>query len=85
MRLSAMGDVAMTVPVLRAFVAQSRSLGTELESVFKSIPNHRFFLETDTIEKGIHSVYDLAAKYKNLDLTTLKLIIENNFKKVFTK
>jgi TatD DNase family protein len=67
------------------YLLQSQSLGTELESVFKSIPNHRFFLETDTIEKGIHSVYDLAAKYKNLDLTTLKLIIENNFKKVFTK
>ncbi|KAB1158150.1 TatD family hydrolase [Flavobacterium luteum] len=56
----------------------------ELESVFKNIPNNRFFLETDTIEDGIYEVYALAAKYKNLDLTALKLIIENNFQKVFT-
>ena len=67
------------------YLLQSRSLGTELEIVFRNVPNDRFFLETDTVEEGIHSVYALAAKYKNLDLTALKLIIENNFKKVFTK
>jgi len=53
MRLSAMGDVAMTVPVLRALVNQSRSLGTELKITvvsrpffkpfFEGIPNVSFF------------------------------------------
>jgi ADP-heptose:LPS heptosyltransferase len=53
MRLSAMGDVAMTVPVLRAFVNQSRSLGTEIQITvisrpffkpfFEGIPNVSFF------------------------------------------
>ncbi|QBN19307.1 glycosyltransferase family 9 protein [Flavobacterium nackdongense] len=53
MRLSAMGDVAMTVPVLRAFVSQSRSFGTEIkitvvsrpffQPFFEGIPNLTFF------------------------------------------
>jgi ADP-heptose:LPS heptosyltransferase len=53
MRLSAMGDVAMTVPVLRAFVNQSRSVGTEVKITvisrkffkpfFDGIPNLTFF------------------------------------------
>jgi TatD DNase family protein len=56
----------------------------ELESVFKSVPNDRFFLETDTIEEGIREVYALAAKYRNIELDELKQITENNFRKVFT-
>jgi TatD DNase family protein len=55
----------------------------ELEVVFKTIPNDRFFLETDTIEEGIREVYQLAAKYKDIDLETLKQIINTNFKTVF--
>ncbi len=66
------------------YLLQSRSLGTELESVFKNVPNNRFFLETDTIEEGIYEVYALAAKYKNLNEKELQFIIENNFKTVFT-
>jgi TatD DNase family protein len=55
----------------------------ELESVFKSIPNDRFFLETDTIEEGIQDVYALAAKYKNLDLNELQEIVNKNYTTVF--
>lgn len=55
----------------------------ELETVFKSIPNDRFFLETDTIEEGIREVYALAAKYKELELSELQQIIEVNYKAVF--
>ncbi|MDD5149958.1 MAG: TatD family hydrolase [Flavobacterium sp.] len=55
----------------------------ELESVFKSVPNNRFFLETDTIEEGIREVYALAAKYKNIKVEELKGIINNNFTRVF--
>ena len=55
----------------------------ELESVFKSIPNDRFLLETDTIEEGIQAVYALAAKYKKLKLNELQEIINKNFRVVF--
>jgi TatD DNase family protein len=54
-----------------------------LESVFKSIPNDRFFLETDTVNEGIQDVYALAAKYKNSDIEYLQHLIEVNYKTVF--
>lgn len=56
---------------------------SELESVFKSIPNDRFFLETDTIEEGIEDVYALAAKYKEIELSELQEIVNNNYNTVF--
>ncbi len=62
---------------------RSRSLGTELESVFKSIPNDKFFLETDTIEQGIQDVYVLASKYKELELNELQEIVSKNYTTVF--
>ncbi len=55
----------------------------ELESVFKSVPNERFFLETDTIEETIESVYILAARYKGLTLGEIQQQVEENFKKLF--
>lgn len=57
----------------------------ELESVFNSIPNDRFFLETDTIEETIEEVYNLAARYKNISLEELIGIIDSNFNSVFKK
>lgn len=57
----------------------------DLESVFKSIPNNRFFLETDTIEEPIETVYALAAKYKNITIEELQEIISSNFAIVFNK
>lgn len=57
----------------------------ELESVFKSIPNDRFFLETDTIEQSIGEVYNVAAKYKNMTLEQLQQIVNDNFNSVFKK
>jgi len=55
----------------------------ELESSFSSVPNDRFFLETDTIEEQIHQVYEVASKYKNIEIPTLKNIIETNFRRIF--
>jgi TatD DNase family protein len=55
----------------------------ELETVFKTIPEDRFFLETDTIAESLEEVYALAAKYKNCTITELQQIIENNFQQVF--
>lgn len=56
----------------------------EFESVFKNIPEDRFFLETDTIEEGIREVYALAANYRKVDLDTLKTITDTNFHHVFS-
>lgn len=55
----------------------------ELEEVFKSVPNDRFFLETDTINESIKAVYELAGKYKNLGEEELKNTIIQNFNIVF--
>ena len=55
----------------------------ELESIFASVPNDKFFLETDTIEETLEEVYKLAAKYKNIAVSDLNRIIRKNFKSVF--
>ncbi len=57
----------------------------ELKSVFQSVPDDRFFLETDTIDESLEAVYDLAAKYKDISLEILQMQIEKNFKIVFKK
>ena len=58
-------------------------LNPELQTVFESIPNDRFFLETDTLDKKIEEVYALAANYKEMSIEVLKQIINENFKNVF--
>lgn len=57
----------------------------DLKSVFQTVPNDRFFLETDTIDESLEAVYDLAAKYKDISLENLQKQIEKNFKIVFKK
>jgi hypothetical protein len=52
---------------LENIIAQSR-IGIS----FTSIPNNRFFLETDTVEETIREVYTLAAKYKNITVTEIQ-------------
>ena len=58
-------------------------LNTELEIVFKSVPDDRFFLETDTVEEGIEAVYELAAKYKGISVKEMQELVNSNFNKVF--
>lgn len=55
----------------------------DLESVFRSIPNDRFLLETDMVDEGIQAVYELASKYKKLELIELQEIVNKNYNKVF--
>ena len=55
----------------------------KLEAVFQSIPNDRFFLETDAIKEGIEQVYALAAKYKQLNIEELQLLINSTITTVF--
>ena len=56
----------------------------ELEPVFKTIPNERFFLETDTIEEGIREVYAIAAKIRTIEADILQQQIQKNYTKVFS-
>jgi TatD DNase family protein len=42
-------------------------LNPELESVFKSIPDDKIFLETD-VSENIAAVYELAATYKGISM-----------------
>ena len=60
-------------------------LNKELELVFNSVPNDRLFLETDTVEQDISEVYQLAAKYKNIEVEEMKTIINTNFTTVFNR
>lgn len=55
----------------------------ELKSVFLSVPDNCFFLETDMIEETLEQVYDLAADYKNITLDDLKQTVNANFTTVF--
>jgi TatD DNase family protein len=57
----------------------------ELKEVFIKIPNDRIFLETDTIEEGIETVYQLAANYKEITVLKIQEIINSNFAEVFNK
>jgi TatD DNase family protein len=58
-------------------------LNPESEAVFRSVPNNRFFLETDTIKDGIQDIYALATKYKKLELNELQEIVNENYRTVF--
>ncbi len=55
----------------------------ELKEVFQSVPNDRFFLETDTIEETLEEVYQLAANYKSLSLAEMKAQVEQNWITLF--
>lgn len=55
----------------------------ELETVFQSIPNDRFFLETDTIDESLVEVYQKAANYKKMSVEAIQTQINQNFNTVF--
>lgn len=52
----------------------------ELESVFKAVPDDRFFLETDMVEETIFQVYKKAASIKS---GAIEEMVAQNFKNVF--
>lgn len=56
-----------------------------LETIFKSIPNNSFFLETDTVDESIAILYAIAAKYKNSTVDELQQLLASNYKTVFNK
>lgn len=55
----------------------------ELKEVFLSVPDDRFFLETDTIEETLEEVYALAAQYIGITMEDLQHKVGENRKKVF--
>ena len=55
----------------------------ELKEVFQSVPNDRFFLETDTIAETLEEVYTLARAYKGMSLEELQTLVATNWKYVF--
>ncbi len=74
-RLSAMGDVAMTVPVLRAFVQQHQGIKITVVSrpffqpFFAGIPNVDFFaVDLNGKHKGILGLFRLYSDLKRLKL-----------------
>jgi TatD DNase family protein len=58
-------------------------LNKELEAIFKSVPNNRFFLETDALDEKIEAVYGLAAKYKGISVKEIQEMVNYNFLEVF--
>ncbi len=75
-RLSAMGDVAMTVPVLRALVQQHPSVKVTVLSkpflapLFEEIPNVTFFAaDVKGKHKGVFGLFKLYKEVKKLGIT----------------
>lgn len=75
MRLSAMGDVAMTVPVLRAFVAQYPKIKITIISApfykpfFENLPNVTFFaFNSKNRHKGVVGLFRLFQDLKGLHI-----------------
>lgn len=75
MRLSAMGDVAMTVPVLRAFVKQYPGIKITVISrpffkpFFEGIPNVSFFVfDENDRHKGLFDLIRLFKDLKHLEI-----------------
>lgn len=56
---------------------------SDLKQVFLSVPNDRFFLETDTIEEPLTEVYTLAATYKGLKMDALQKQVAATWEKIF--
>ena len=67
------------------YLLQSKSSGTGLELVFKNVPNHRIFLETDTVKDGIETVYKVAAEIKGIPIEEMQEIVNSNLRSVFDK
>jgi len=57
----------------------------KLEEVVSKTPISSIFLETDTAEVQIQSIYQKLAVIKNIEVITLQKEIKNNFTKIFKR
>lgn len=58
---------------------------SKLQQTLLNIPIDQLFLETDDAQVSISEVYEKVSELKNIPLSDLERIIENNFIRVFTK
>ena len=92
-RLSAMGDVAMAVPVLRAFASQFPQVRLTILTqrfftpLFRNIPNVEVFsAEINGKHKGVLGLYKLAKELKTLNIDAiadLHNVLRSNILKTF--
>ena len=57
----------------------------KLQEALLKVPLNQLFLETDTADCSILTLYEFVSKLKNIPLQELEISIEQNFKRVFTK
>jgi TatD DNase family protein len=63
---------------------QAHTEGSSFAEMMRKIPLDRLFFETDDAENvAVSAIYEAAAKVLNLELSYLKSIVYDNFKKVF--
>ncbi len=63
---------------------QAHTEGSSFEAMMRKIPLDRLFFETDDAENvAVSAIYEAAAKVLNIELSSLKSIIYDNFRKVF--
>jgi TatD DNase family protein len=63
---------------------ESNTEGSSFEGMMQKIPLDRLFFETDDVENvEISTIYEAASEMLNLELSYLKSIIYDNFRKVF--
>jgi TatD DNase family protein len=55
----------------------------EMKAVFQSIPNDKFFLETDTMSQTLTEVYIVAAVIKGMSLEAMQELVAENWGRVF--
>ena len=93
-RLSAMGDVAMTAVVIKAFVAQNPDTKITmlsrafLKPIFEDIPNVNFYAaDTKGKHKGILGIYKLYKELKtlNIDAVAIPISLFSVFPIILTK
>ncbi len=56
-----------------------------LQKILPKIPLHQLFLETDTSETSIETVYKFVSEIKNIPLYELEKQLEENFKRLFNR
>lgn len=92
-RLSAMGDVAMTVPVLRAFTQQHPEVRITIltreffKPFFRDLPNINIFsIDINGKHKGIFGLFNLSKELKKLQIDAvadLHNVLRTNILKLF--
>jgi TatD DNase family protein len=60
-------------------------INIKIQDIFKSLPIEYLFLETDTSNEKIESIYEKAAQLRSIRIPDLKMYFEKNFATVFKR